>query len=79
MTFETLRDVIFARPFNPFVLKLADGRALRVDHPEFVGFVGDKRTLMLSFAGTGHFELIDLIFINSVEVGGGKTPRRKAG
>lgn len=82
MTFETLRDVIYNRPFNPFVLKLADGRSLRVDHPEFVGFVGDKRTLMVSFEGSGHFELVDLILINSVEVGrgkGGVGKRKRAG
>jgi len=77
VTFDTLRDVIHARPFAPFVLTLADGRELRVGHPEFVGFVGDKRTLMVSFPGSGHFELVDLILINSVEVGKPKSQKRR--
>ncbi len=81
MTFDTLRDVIHSRPFSPFVLRLADGRSLRVKHPEFVGFVGEKRTLMVSFEGSGSFELVDLILINAVEVGRGKGEgkRKKAG
>jgi hypothetical protein len=65
------------------VLKLADGREIPVNHPEFVGFIGDKRTLIVSFEGTGHFKLIDLILINSVEVGRGRggsgSKRKKAG
>lgn len=78
MTFETLRGVIRAQPFAPFTLHLADGRALRVRHPEFVGFIGDKRRLIVSFEGSGHFELVDLLLINGVEVGG-LPRRRKAG
>jgi hypothetical protein len=76
MTFESLKEVIWARPFQPFTLRLADGRSRVVRHPEFVAFVADKRTLMWSQPGSG-FELIDLILINSIEIA--ENPRRKGG
>ena len=31
-----IRDIVHATPFKPFRLRLADGKALRVPHPEFV-------------------------------------------
>ena len=31
-----IRDIVHATPFKPFRLHLADGKALRVPHPEFV-------------------------------------------
>jgi hypothetical protein len=75
MTFESLRQVIRAQPFHAFTLRLADGRSMHVRHPEFVGFVGDRRTLMVSFPGKPEFELIDLVLINSVEIGLGRNGR----
>jgi hypothetical protein len=38
MTIESLTRAYTAQPFRPFVLRLADGRALPVPHPEFLAF-----------------------------------------
>ena len=76
MTFESMRDVILARPFRPFTLRLADGRTKAVKHPEFVAFVGDKRTLMVSAPGSG-FELLDLILVQGIEFGETRRARRR--
>ena len=35
MTIEKLKSVYLAQPFRPFVLHLADGRQIPVQHPEF--------------------------------------------
>ena len=31
-----VRELLHAEPFRPFVIRLADGRAYRVEHPDFV-------------------------------------------
>ena len=31
-----IRDLIRATPFQPFVIRMADGREYRVEHPDFV-------------------------------------------
>jgi hypothetical protein len=73
VTIASLRDVHRARPFRPFILRLADGRSIRVDHPELMAFLGAGRTIAVSYPESDHFELIDLLLVNSVEVG---RPRR---
>jgi hypothetical protein len=34
-TDNQVREAIKAQPFRPFILRLADGRSYKVDHPEF--------------------------------------------
>lgn len=41
-----LRLALGKRPFEPFVIRLADGRALPVKHPEFVA-VGNRRAVVI--------------------------------
>ena len=36
MDLNTLRDALMERPFEPFTIRLADGRSETVNHPEFV-------------------------------------------
>jgi hypothetical protein len=31
-----IRELLRAVPFHPFVIRLADGREYRIDHPDFV-------------------------------------------
>jgi hypothetical protein len=31
-----IRELLDAPPFRPFVIRMADGRAYRVEHPDFV-------------------------------------------
>jgi hypothetical protein len=33
---QRIRDLLHAVPFQPFVIRMADGREYRVDHPDFV-------------------------------------------
>jgi len=76
---EQVKAVHKARPFRPFTLRLTDGRAVHVAHPEVLAFLGAGRTIAVSYPKTDHFELIDLLLVNSVEVGkpqGGERKRR---
>ena len=31
-----IRELLVATPFQPFVIRMADGREYRIDHPDFV-------------------------------------------
>lgn len=81
MLSEHVKEVHRARPFRPFTLRLTDGRAVHVPHPEVLAFLGAGRTIAVSYPKTDHFELIDLLLVNSVEVGkpASSSRRRRAG
>ena len=36
MNLESIRNALHRQPFEPFTICLADGRGVRVGHPEFV-------------------------------------------
>lgn len=31
-----IREMLHAVPFHPFIIRMADGRGYRIDHPDFV-------------------------------------------
>jgi hypothetical protein len=33
---QRIRDLLRAVPFQPFVIRMADGREYRIEHPDFV-------------------------------------------
>jgi hypothetical protein len=41
-----LREALRKQPFEPFAIRLADGRSLQVNHPEFVA-VGTRRVIVV--------------------------------
>jgi hypothetical protein len=46
MDLEGVREALLKRPFEPFSIRLADGRALAVHHPERVA-VGKRRIIVV--------------------------------
>lgn len=46
MSLNALRQARRKRPFQPFDIRLADGRALPVKHPEFVA-VGNRLAVVI--------------------------------
>jgi hypothetical protein len=46
MDLEGVREALRQEPFEPFVFRLADGRAVPVHHPEFVA-VGKRRLVVI--------------------------------
>ena len=43
---EQIAEVIRRQPFQPFDIKMSDGRAYKVDHPEFVSVSRDGRVVV---------------------------------
>jgi hypothetical protein len=70
VTIEQLREAHQARPFRPFVLRLADGQKVRVPHPEFMAFSRTGRTVSVA-AENDAFKIMDLLLVTSIDVGDG--------
>lgn len=79
MTIEQMREAINARPFRPFVLHIADGRQVRVAHPEFVAFTGGGRTIFVGSPKGDGYQILDLLLVSAIEVEDTGRNRRRAG
>ena len=80
MTIEQIRTFYHARPFKPFVIYLADGRAIPVLHQEFIMAVPSGRTLFVC-QPDDTVNVIDLLLVTDLEVkpnsnGSGKRSRK---
>jgi hypothetical protein len=68
MTIEQLRNLYHAQPFTPFVLHLADGRAVPVRHRDFMMPAPSGRTAIV-YQPDDSFNIIDLLLVTDLEVG----------
>jgi hypothetical protein len=75
MTIEQLKKMLRAQPFQPFEIHLADGRALPVEHPEFVGQSPSGRTIGVGLADDT-IEIVDLLLVTSLKPRPNGAPRR---
>ncbi len=57
MTTDQLRELINARPFQPFAVRTMDGREVTVGHPENIAYGGGRVAVVVQ---GDHFEIIDL-------------------
>lgn len=77
MKMEQLRTRHQARPFRPFAIHTADGRAFPVPHSEFLAYDPEGATIIA--LKTDHtFSILDLDLITELEVlpRNGRTRRR---
>ena len=65
MNAETIREWLNRRPFEPFALRLSNGEAYQVRHPEVVA-VGQSRIAIVD-PTTDRFVHVALVHINSIE------------
>jgi len=56
-----------AEPFRPFVLHLADGRAVPVHHREFLASAPSGRTVIV-YQPDDSFNVVDLLLVTDLEV-----------
>ena len=67
MTIEQLRNFYNAQPFQPFVMHLADGRAIPVHHREFMASAPSGRTITV-FQPDDTLNIIDLLLVTDLEI-----------
>lgn len=76
MTFERLRAVHQAQPFQPFTLHLADGRQLHVPHREFLSHSPAGRTVIVHETDES-FSIVDLLLVTRLEIHAGDGATRQ--
>ncbi len=80
MRMHELRDTLRKAPFEPFRIRLSDGRSFDVRHPEFAGltrhsfFVGEPAA---DEEGPERLVQCDLMHVVSIEPINGRTAKRK--
>lgn len=77
MTTEAFYDRHTTRPFQPFTIRLGDGPALRVDHPEFLAYAPKGRTTVV-YRRDGSFQVIDLLLVTGLDVQAPRNGRKAA-
>ncbi|HWD18486.1 MAG TPA: hypothetical protein VHB20_04345 [Verrucomicrobiae bacterium] len=72
MNADALRGLVNHDPFQPFTLRLNDGRKIRVPHRSFITISKDGRTFT-TFGGTGSCDTIEVILVAGCQVDDGTT------
>jgi hypothetical protein len=76
MTIEQVRRMYQARPFQPFVVHLADGKEIPVISPEFMSFSPSGRTVIINH-GKDAFDIVDLLLVTRLEIQDREPSRRR--
>ncbi|HEV7223512.1 MAG TPA: hypothetical protein VGN42_12475 [Pirellulales bacterium] len=66
MTIEQFRLTIHEQPFKPFTIRMADGRAFEVPHPDFIAQSPSGRTVSV-FKADDTCSLLDLLRMTELE------------
>jgi hypothetical protein len=67
MNVERVKEFMAVRPFQPFDIKMSDGRLYTVDHPEFVALSRDNSTIFFSTEGNRSV-FLDVHHVTGLEV-----------
>src|SRR4051812_42132750 len=62
-----IREAVRAQPFQPFILRLADGREFNVQHPEFLAVGANGRTVVFVHPEDGRVAIVNALLIISLE------------
>jgi hypothetical protein len=76
MDLNALRQALRSEPFQPFTIRLVDGRSVPVIHPEFVA-VGPRVAIVVREDNS--WCVIEPVLIVSLEYNGPAPKRRKRG
>ena len=79
MTIDRIRELYYAKPFQPFVLHLADGRSIPVMHQEFLMALPRGRTIYVCQPDET-VNIVDLLLVTDLEIkpqGNGPAKRRR--
>jgi hypothetical protein len=67
MRIDDLRQLKNRRPFEPFEIHLADGRGIRVGHPDALAWEGpDFAPVLFIVLGGGRWEVVNFAAITSL-------------
>jgi hypothetical protein len=75
MTIKQMRTFYDAQPFRPFIIHLADGRDIPINHREFIMAAPSGRTVSV-YQPDDTLNVVDLLLVTDLEV---KPPANGAG
>jgi len=67
MTKEALSKAIHRSPFQPFILRLADGRAVRVPRQDFISMHPTGRTVIV-YGQKEDLEILDVMLVTGLQL-----------
>ena len=68
MTTGQFRATLHHQPFRPFTIRMADGRAFDVAHPDFVALSHSGRTVVV-FQPDESYSVLDLLLMSELQIG----------
>ncbi len=66
MDIAGVREALRREPFEPFLMRLADGRSLEVRHPEFVA-ISPRRIVVIADDEVGSWSVVEPLLIVSLD------------
>ncbi|HXJ61616.1 MAG TPA: hypothetical protein VNU68_33660 [Verrucomicrobiae bacterium] len=66
-----IRELLQASPFEPFIIRMADGTEYRVDHPDFVLAAASDVPQITIEEADGRLHFLSALLVTSVERVGG--------
>jgi hypothetical protein len=66
MRIDELKKAKDRRPFEPFEIRMADGRSFLIKHPDAVAWDPDETRIALCGLPGGAFEIIDVVLATSL-------------
>jgi hypothetical protein len=76
MTTQQFQTALNAQPFRPFVVHLADGRGIPVQHREFATLSPSGRTVVI-FQPNDEMNIVDLLLVTDLELQKNGAARRR--
>jgi hypothetical protein len=69
VTIDAIKETVHTEPFHPFGLRLADGKVVKVGHPDYTAFGPKGRTVVVNGADDS-FRILNVMLITAVERNG---------
>ena len=76
MKIDEVRGLLHASPFRPFVVHIADGGRLAVDHEDFVAIAPTGREMIVYLPNSSH-QIVDTTLVTRLEVSSKREIRKR--
>jgi hypothetical protein len=78
MRIDELKKVKDRRPFEPYLIHMADGRRLAVTHPDAVSWGGERGRIVSYVSPRDEWEVIDIALVTSLSSMPAPKPGKKS-
>jgi hypothetical protein len=79
MRIEELRSAKDRRPFQPFMIRMADGREIQVRNPDAIAWGPEHPRTAICVLPSGDWEYVDIALIRSLSVPAQNPPTTQDG